>query len=138
MKSVFEKGLKRVYISGPITGHENGNKNAFNEAELKFKSMNFDVVNPHNLHDRIWEEDWYQKYINKEISNNEYWAGFMKKDIEHLVQCDFIALLPNWEGSRGANMEIAIAKGLGMPIVNAIDMQEITTNINFSINKSNK
>jgi len=138
MKIIFEKGYKRVYISGPITGQEDGNKKAFKEAEMKFRDMNFDAINPHELHGTDWEAEWNEKLEQRKITVLEHWAGYMKTDIQALVKCDFVALLPNWESSKGANIEIAIAKSLGMPIINALDMQEVTTNINFSINKSSK
>lgn len=138
MKTIFEKGFKKVYISGPIFGQQDGNKNAFKEAELKFNAMNFEAVNPHELHGIDWENQWNEKLSKREITVMEHWAGYMKTDIAALVKCDFLALLPNWESSKGANIEIAIAKSLGMPIINATDMQEVTTNINFGINKSQK
>jgi hypothetical protein len=40
----------------------------------------------------------------------------MRRDIAELVTCDAIAALDGWERSRGASLEVYIAKALGMPV----------------------
>lgn len=138
MSIIFEKGLKKVYISGAMTDVEDYNKPAFKRAEEKLRSMNFEPVNPHELFTEEELKNAFNKVITAEWTKDDLWAYFMKRDIEYLVQCDFVAVLPYWETSRGANLELAIVKAIKMPIVQADNLQEITTNINFSINKFQK
>lgn len=138
MNIIFEKQLKKVYISGPITGIQDSNKPAFEKAEQKLKSLNFEVVNPHKLFSEEEILEVERKVNTFEWTSDQAWAHFMKRDIEALVKCEFVAVLPYWETSRGANVELAIAKAVKMPIVQADSLQEITTNINFSINKFQK
>lgn len=135
MSIIFQKQLKKVYISGAMTGVEDYNRPAFKKAEERLSNMNFDVTNPHNL---FTEEELHSILGDVSLSEDEKWGLFMKRDIEYLVKCDFIAVLPYWETSRGANLELAIAKAIKMPIVQADNLQEITMNINFSINKFQK
>lgn len=136
--NIFEKNLKKVYISGGISGIENGNRAAFKKAYDKLKELNFEPVNPHDLFSEEEVSDINNRIEKKEITEEEAWCIFMKRDIQHLVQCEFVAVLPYWESSSGANVELAIAKSLKMPIVRADNLQEITHNINFSINKFQK
>jgi len=41
----------------------------------------------------------------------------MRIDIKALVDCDAIYMLNNWRDSKGANVELNIAQGLGMEII---------------------
>lgn len=138
MNIIFEKKLKKVYISGPMTGIPDYNRSEFKKAEDKFTQMNFEVINPHNLFTKEELDEIFSKVKSKEITEEDAWGIFMKRDIEHLMKCDFVAILPYWETSRGANLELANAKAVKMPIINADTLQEMTTNINFSINKYQK
>lgn len=138
MNIVLEKGLKKVYISGPISGIEDANRKAFKDAEDRLTKMNFEVINPHNLFSQEEMNKLEHDVTTKVISFDQLWSVCMKRDIKALMDCEFVAVLPYWESSRGANLEIAIAKAVGMPIINAVNMQEITTALNFSINKYQK
>lgn len=103
---------KKCYVSGPITGIENGNKESFKNAELQLKNEGFEVINPHELHTKEQEETFT-------------WSDFMRSDIKALCDCNFIAVLPGWEKSKGANVEVYIGQKLGMPIVEFETLKEI-------------
>jgi hypothetical protein len=45
-----------VYIAGPISGVENGNKEAFLRAEQLFKQLGYIVLNPHSPPIRYFRE----------------------------------------------------------------------------------
>lgn len=137
-QTIFERGLKKVYISGPITGIEELNIPAFKKAEEKLRSLNFEPINPHELFSEEELNEANKKLERKEWTKEDYWAYFMKRDVEYLTRCEFVAVLPYWETSRGANLELAIAKALRMPIIQVDNLQEITQNVNFSINKFQK
>lgn len=52
--------------------------------------------------------------INAETGGK--WEDYMREDIKALCDCDGIALLPGWERSRGAHLEVHIAHRLGLQI----------------------
>lgn len=84
-----------VYISGKITGNKNYEAE-FNEAEIKLSKMGFKVFNPASI-----KEDWtYEQY--------------MKCDLKHLLECEWIYFLPNWGTSRGARIERIVAEAVGI------------------------
>lgn len=91
-----------LYISGPMTGLEDSNYPAFNEAAARLRTKGFDVVNPAELCGHLV---------------NATWADYMRVCIAALVQCDSIYLLPGWTESRGALLERRIAQDLGMQII---------------------
>lgn len=91
---------KRVYISGPMTGLPEFNVHAFHAAARRLRGLGFEVINPAE--------------INADASKS--WHDCMRGDIKALCDCDVIALLPGWEGSNGAHLELHIAHRIGLEI----------------------
>ena len=89
--------MKRVYISGPMTGLPEFNFPAFHSAAQELRRCGYEVVNPAE--------------INAE--NNGDWHIYLRADIKALCDCDILALLPGWEGSNGAHLELHVAHRLG-------------------------
>lgn len=92
--------MSKVYISGKVTGLRNY-KAIFEEAEKKLNALGLMPINP--------------------VKNGEVpgwkWEDYMKKDIKLLLDCDFIYRLPNWNESKGAQIENELAKTLGIPVL---------------------
>jgi len=93
----------RVYISGPITGKPNLNKDAFQYTERKLMFCGYKTVNPHT--------------ICFGVQPGSPWTDYMRVCIEHLARCEAIYMLPGWMFSRGAVVEWMIAKILGIKIL---------------------
>ena len=92
---------QKIYLSGKISGLPlcEAIKN-FESAENQLKEF-ATIVNPMRLkhdHDKSWE-------------------SYMKEDIKALLDCDAIAMLPNYENSKGALIELNLAKSLGFEII---------------------
>lgn len=98
--------MKRVYISGPMSGFADLNIPAFNAEAIRLRAMGLDVVNPVDL--------------NPQPAT--CWEQCMRNDIAALMTCDTLALLSGWELSDGANLELHIAHRVGIRIVNAGDI----------------
>lgn len=86
-----------VYIAGPITGHENGNREAFFGAEQLLKQQGHIVLNPHCLPAGLTE------------------FQYMDICLAMLRSADAIYLLDDWQNSSGATVEFELAKKLGLP-----------------------
>lgn len=101
----------KIYISGPITGQPNRNAEAFSSAKMRLKALGHSSINPLDL-DYIEDfgDDWY---LN------------LRRDLKYLVSCDALLLLPGWEESRGAKLEIIVALQLDMPLYNFDDHGEL-------------
>lgn len=99
--------MKRVYISGPMTGFANFNFPAFHAEAARLRAMGLDVVNPAELNPQQPPQSWEQ---------------CMRNDIAALMTCDTLALLSGWELSDGANLELHIAHRVGLRIVNASEV----------------
>lgn len=86
----------KIYIAGPMTGYKDWNFPAFHQEADKLRQEGHEVVNPAELNP----------------DTNMAWADCMRKDIQALVQCNAIRLLPGWEKSKGATLEKHIAERL--------------------------
>lgn len=93
--------MKRVYLSGAMSGHPDHNFPAFNEQAAKLRAAGYEVINPAEL--------------NPDPSMT--WEECLRVDIRWLCECDAIALMPGWERSKGANLELHIAHRLGLEVM---------------------
>ncbi len=92
--------MKKIYISGPMAGKKDFNKESFCSAE-KILMENWVVFNPANLP------------AGKNITP----AGHMDIDLAMIRNCDAIYMLKDWKKSKGANVEYHYAVYLNLGIM---------------------
>ena len=91
----------KIFISGKISGlHYYYAYHKFATAEKHLERMGYKVVNPMCLCKRDWS-----------------WARCMILCLLHLLHCQSIYMLENWEYSRGAKIEYRIARLLNKKII---------------------
>lgn len=93
--------MSTIYVSGPVTGHEDTAPVAFDvaEADLICSGDFNDVANPCAV-------------CPPGIPHEEA----MRRCLRVLLDCDAMALLPGWETSRGCLAEYAVACAIGIPV----------------------
>jgi hypothetical protein len=89
-----------VYISGGMTGIKDHNIPEFNRVAEILKGKGYEVINPAEFG----------------FSDEFTWEDYMKRDIGELVKADIVATLNGWENSRGARLEVFIARELGIEV----------------------
>lgn len=92
----------KLYIAGPMSHYPDYNYPAFREAEAQLRLVGFDVLNP---------------------ARNppcDAWDGYMRAAIRQVLAADGIAVLPDWQMSAGAALEVHIAHALRVPVL-AVD-----------------
>lgn len=92
----------RIYVSGRMTGLPELNFPAFNAEAARLRALGYEVVNPAELN-----------------PSEPCWKACMRKDIAALMDCDWIAMLPNWQMSRGATEEHRLAELVGIQVFTA-------------------
>lgn len=93
--------MKRIYLSGPMTGRPEFNFPAFHAAADVLRSKGLSVTNPAEI----------------KPEGEPSWSACMRADIKAMLDCCTVALLPGWEDSKGANIEARLAIQLGMRVV---------------------
>lgn len=90
-----------MYLAGPMTGYPDYNRAEFNKAAEFWVKQGFSVYNPAVPDPNLDDSDW---------------KGYMRRSIRQITGYSYLALLPGWEDSKGAVLEVEIAKALEMPI----------------------
>lgn len=98
----------RIYLAGPMTGIEDFNYPAFHAEAERLRELGYHVENPAD-HGMI---DGYE------------WADYLRLDLQKLITCEAIALLPGWDKSKGARLEYHVATELGMQVHTASQITE--------------
>lgn len=91
----------RLYLAGPITGYPDYNRDAFEVAAIALRLHHHEPVSP----------------FENGVYVNAPWSAHMRADLKRLVDADGVAVLPGWECSRGATLEVHIAQALGMTVL---------------------
>ena len=94
--------MDKIYISGMITGLEPDQyRQKFKEAAQHLQEEGHDPIDPSELG----------------TPEHNSWDYYMRKAIPLLCECQGIYMLEGWEQSRGARLELHIARSLGMDVV---------------------
>lgn len=108
----------KIYVAGPMTGIPSFNFPAFDEAAAWLRDMGHDVCNPAE-HDRETHGNSIEASVTGDPADAAA-VGFSLRealayDLDWIARnADAVAVLPGWEGSKGAAAEIALARALGL------------------------
>ena len=98
--------MKRVYISGPISGHNlEERRNAFRQAQLMLEAQGYETFNP------------MENGLPPDATTHEH----MHRDLAELTREDkpyhAIYLLHRWTHSKGCQVEFAVATAIGLKVI---------------------
>lgn len=102
LKKEEDKTMKKVYISGKITGTKDYMER-FAECEKKLTEQGYSVINPAKVNAMLPQDTEYDEY--------------MKMSFTMLEMCDMIYMMNGWSTSNGACMEYDKARELGKEIM---------------------
>lgn len=88
-----------LYIAGPMTGHDDYNRPAFHQAAAQLRAAGYHVISPAET---------------PQPAAHAEWADWTRASLKRMLDADAVALLPGWQASRGANLEVHVAAKLGM------------------------
>lgn len=92
--------MPTLYISGPMSGLPEHNFPAFNAEAARLRAMGYSVINPAEINP----------------DGKDSWHQCLRKDLKALCDCDALVLLPGWEHSQGAHLELHVAHRMGLGI----------------------
>lgn len=93
---------KKVYISGAIAHYDlDERRAAFDHAARYLSIKGYEPINP----------------FENGISQEAHWKEHMRVDIGLLLTCDYIYMLRGWELSKGAKLELGVARSCGIQVL---------------------
>ena len=100
----------RLYVAGPMRGYKRFNFDAFEAAARALREAGYHVESPHEL-------DLLHGFSPDGAVNvdADMRRTFIRRDVDHICDCDGIALLDGWKHSEGVRVEMAAAEFIGIP-----------------------
>ena len=96
--------MTTLYVAGPMTGIKDYNYPAFDAAQDTLRAAGFHVATP--------------TVIGRRHGYDKPHAFYLRRALALMLGADGVAVLPGWEASRGARLEVHVAKSLSMPVHN--------------------
>ncbi|POB12318.1 DUF4406 domain-containing protein [Sulfobacillus sp. hq2] len=91
----------RLYLAGPMTGYPDYNYPAFFAAADALRHAGYTILNPADIG----------------LHPTWTWADYMRVGLDTLTtHAEAVAVLPGWEASRGARLEVRLARRLGLRV----------------------
>ena len=102
---------KIIYVSGPMTGYDEFNVEAFQHARDYIEQVHGQIA--------VIPGDG-ETYTDEEMATwtpaPEHLEKWLRQDVQAILSVDEVWVLPGWEDSRGSRFEVLIAQELGIPL----------------------
>lgn len=99
----------KIYVAGAMSNLPDHGHPAFHAAADLLRSLGHEVVSP--------AEQGYPL--------DKPWAWYLRRDIPLLLECDAVAVLDGWRVSRGARLEVHVARELGLAVLRASTLEPV-------------
>jgi hypothetical protein len=83
-----------------MSGYPNWNFEMFNKTADALRGVGYHVINPADFG----------------ANPDETWSQCLKRDLAVLFHCEHVITIDGWENSRGARLEVHVARELGIPV----------------------
>lgn len=108
----------KLYLAGPMRGIPDYNFPAFHAAAARLRAKGHEVWSPA-------ERDEQDDGFNPSTDEAKPLRYYMLYDLPAVLRSDAVAVLPGWERSTGAQLEIHVARVCGIPVLNAETMEAV-------------
>ena len=97
--------MKKVYISIPISGRDIfAQRRRANDVAERFRRVGYEAITPFDI-------------IPIGDPAAKDYATCMGRDSDALLRCDIIAMVDDWENSKGCRAEKAVAEVYGLDVL---------------------
>ena len=116
--------MSTIYICGPMAGYPDLNRTAFDEAAALIEARGDRAVVPHDVGVREHDGPCPSVYDGQPAAQGDHDGGcYLRADLAQMVDADAVHVLPGWSRSRGAQIEVLLARLLHIPIKHAPDAE---------------
>jgi hypothetical protein len=102
--------MSRVYLAGPMSGIADWNFPAFHKVAERLRAEGYVVANPAD-------------HFGGDTTRR--WDEYLKVAVAAVTICDLLAVLPGWQESKGARLEVFTARSLGIPVLDADTLEPV-------------
>jgi hypothetical protein len=104
----------RLYVAGPMSGYPEHNFPAFRAATDALRKMGHTVTSPVEMD----EGEGFNPGGADVVAGSAQWADFLARDVKVVADptIDGLVVLDGWEQSRGAALEVHVARELGKSV----------------------
>jgi hypothetical protein len=107
----------RVYISGAISGRPlDEARDEFKGAQVALWDAGHEVVNPFYVAPHR-SCACPSARGDDGAGSGHNWGCYLRGDLAALLDCDAICMLPGWEASHGARLELTVAAAVGLKVL---------------------
>lgn len=110
---------QRAYLAGPMRGYPEYNFPAFHAAAARLRGQGLIVWSPA-------ENNVNQDGFDPSKDTAQPMVHYMKRDLPAVLDADMVTVLPGWEKSQGARLEVTVALTCGIPVYKAENMQPVS------------
>lgn len=87
----------KVYVSGPVSGRDNGNEESFRRMASMLEGLGHTALVPHDV-----------------VPEACSWQEAMRYCMTYLPTCDAAVFIDGWRSSHGARLERSVAMACGL------------------------
>ena len=109
--------MKQVYLAGPMRGYIDYNFPLFLRLGKELEEKGLKVFNPA-------QNDIDRDGFNPKTDEARDFSYYMIQDLPAVCKSNAVLVLPGWEFSKGACLEVHVAKECDIPVFNIFDVLE--------------
>ena len=118
-----------VYLSGPMTGYQDFNVYAFDEARDHIMAAGYSVIVPGD------DETYEPVEVDRMEVAPDKRTFYMRKDFLTVQVVTMVAVLDGWTESRGSRAEVPVAQEIGVPVVYWDTMEPIEMEVQTNVRR---
>ena len=111
----------KIYLAGPMRGQSMLNFATFNATTALLRGNGHTVFNP--------AEGDIKDGFDPATDKPHELSFYMQRDLPEVCRADVVAVLPGWEKSEGAQLEVAVARALRKPVLHADTLEPVSNEI---------
>lgn len=132
----------KIYIAGPMSGCPQFNYPAFYAAADRLRDQHIEVVSPAEMDSpemqKLCLASKHGNFAELE-ETGETWGDILAKDVKIVAdEVDEVCLLPGWQYSRGARLEVFVALSVQKPVSEMVDGVRIYYEPRYFMDKIHK
>lgn len=120
----IESGARVAYIAGPVSGHDDLNRPAFDAVARQLKDQGWKTLIPLDYANTPEAQKEAEEHGKGAVGMPGYQEA-MRRSLCLLLAAERVYVLPGWTMSNGASLEVRVAEAVGIPVYDATDMRPL-------------